>query len=207
MTIVEYNNNVDILVEFENGYKTKSSYREFKNGSVPNLYDKTVYGIGYIGEGDYKIKDENNKMTPQYQCWSNIFKRCYDKTQLIKYPTYQGCEVYEKWHCFQTFAKWFDENYYECNDEVMCLDKDILYKGNKIYSPYTCVFVPNRINVLFTKSDSARGDYPIGVSYYKITRKFQARCNIVNENKSCEHLGYFYTPEEAFYDGYKPFKE
>ena len=45
----------------------------------------------------------------------------------------------------------------------MCLDKDILIKGNKIYSPNTCLIVPERINTLFIKCDNSRGEYPIGV--------------------------------------------
>ena len=43
------------------------------------------------------------------------------------------------------------------------LDKDILVKGNKIYSPDTCCFVPKEVNTVFTKRQSKRGDYPIGV--------------------------------------------
>jgi hypothetical protein len=51
----------------------------------------------------------------------------------------------------------------------MALDKDILYKGNKIYSPDTCVFVPQEINALFVKNDANRGDLPIGV-FYTLTK-------------------------------------
>ena len=49
----------------------------------------------------------------------------------------------------------------------MCLDKDILYKGNKEYAPDKCIFVPERINKLFLKNDADRGDLPIGVTYHK----------------------------------------
>ena len=45
----------------------------------------------------------------------------------------------------------------------MAIDKDILYKGNKIYCPEKCIFVPFSINSLFTKRQNRRGDYPIGV--------------------------------------------
>lgn len=91
----------------------------------------------------------------------------------------------------------------------MDLDKDILNKGNKIYSPENCIFVPERINTLFTKRDKLRGEYAIGVSYYKYNRKFLVRCNIYNfeENKSKGiHLGYYDTPQQAF-EVYKQFKE
>ena len=89
----------------------------------------------------------------------------------------------------------------------MCLDKDILFKGNKIYSPDTCVFVPNRINNLFTKRQNDRGEYPIGVYYHK--SKFNPQCSIYadfNKKYKQKHLGTFDTPEEAFHK-YKKFKE
>ena len=54
-----------------------------------------------------------------------------------------------------------DDNYYEINDEVMCLDKDILFKNNKIYSNNTCIFVPQFINTLFCKRQNDRGEYQI----------------------------------------------
>ena len=77
----------------------------------------------------------------------------------------------------------------------MNLDKDILIKGNKIYSPETCIFVPKNINLLFVKSDAKRGDYPIGVNYNKRSGKFVARCG---EYGKRVNLGTFRTPEEAF---------
>lgn len=39
----------------------------------------------------------------------------------------------------------------------MHLDKDILYPGNKVYSPYTCLLVPQYINVLFINKTNERG--------------------------------------------------
>ena len=97
----------------------------------------------------------------------SMLKRCYDEEYHKKEPTYIDCEVCEEWLNYQNFAKWFYKNYYEISNEKMCLDKDILIKGNKIYSPQTCIFVPNRINNLFVKSNNTRGEYPIGISYHK----------------------------------------
>ena len=85
----------------------------------------------------------------------------------------------------------------------MSLDKDILIKGNKIYSPDTCIFVPQNINLLFVKCDSTRGEYPIGVSYNKSRKKFRSRCRV---NGKEVVIGYYDTTEEAFL-AYKEFKE
>ena len=91
----------------------------------------------------------------------------------------------------------------------MHLDKDILYKGNKIYSPSTCIFVPNRINTLFTKSNLTRGKYPIGVNIDNKTHKFRARCSIfdnINKKVIRVTLGSYNNEIEAF-QCYKRFKE
>jgi len=83
------------------------------------------------------------------------------------------------------------------------LDKDILQKGNKLYSKDTCYFVPAEVNQLLVKSDKARGEYPVGVNFDKRDIKFRAQLRI---NGKTKHLGYFNTPEEAFF-AYKPAKE
>ena len=74
------------------------------------------------------------------------------------------------------------------------LDKDILIKGNKVYSPETCCFVPQEINCLFTNCKSVRGKYPIGVTK-TVNGKYKAR---INKNGDRIDLGLFDTPEEAF---------
>ena len=84
-----------------------------------------------------------------------------------------------------------------------CLDKDILFTGNKLYSEDTCVFVPREINSFFNEHGNARGEYHLGVCFHKASGKFQARCAV---NGKRQHLGLFNTPEEAF-TVYKPFKE
>lgn len=167
---------------------------------------KKVYNIGYLGQGKYKSR-ENGKSTKAYEVWKKMLQRCYDPYYINKYPSYIDCYVCDEWLCFQNFAKWFYKHYYECSGEKMCLDKDILIKGNKIYSPNTCVFVPERINTLFVKCNKTRGEYPIGVNFKKKINKFQARCSVLkdNENKSI-YLGVYPTVNEAFL-AYKQYKE
>lgn len=87
----------------------------------------------------------------------------------------------------------------------MHLDKDILVKGNKIYSPETAIFVPERINELFSKrnkNNNHNKNLPVGVTLTK-SNKFRARCNRKNGSV---HLGCFDSKEEAF-EAYKQFKE
>lgn len=207
MKIIEYINSHNITVEFENGYKTTAIYQQFKKGSLKSPYCTTLYDIGYLGEGKYKVWDGENT-TIQYDYWNGILHRCYCEKYHNKYPTYKDVTCCKEWHNFQTFADWFDKNYYEVETgETMHLDKDILHKGNKIYSPDTCIFVPKRINMLFCKCDSKRGKYPIGVYWNKRRKKYIAQCSIIiNDKYKRKHIGAFDSVNEAFKE-YKIFKE
>lgn len=201
MTVIAYRNHKDIDVQFEDGtIVTNREYGDFKKGSIKNPNYASIYNIGYIGQGNYNYKDNKDS----YEAWRGMIRRCYDSQSLSKNPTYIGCTVCEEWHNFQNFAEWYYDNYYETPNQRMHLDKDILYKGNKIYSPDTCVFVPQCINSLFTKRDTKRGASPIGVSYHKRINKYQSYCNDGSGHEV--YLGYYDTPEEAF-EVYKQYKE
>lgn len=211
MVILQYRLYKDIDIYFPEYKYTKmgASYKEFKNGRVACPYEPRTFGIGYLGEGKYKTKNKKSKKTKYYITWESMLERCYNKSTQEKRPTYKGCTVCVEWLNFQNFAKWYEENYYEIPGEIMCLDKDILHKGNKIYSPDTCVFVPNGINTLFTKSNSIRGELPIGVSNYTLNDNFKyvARCGMMkNGKKNMKHLGLFNDEKDAF-NAYKIFKE
>jgi hypothetical protein len=204
MEIVKYNNVKDIWIKFlENGNLVHTGYTAFLRGGVKNSYDKTVYGVGFLGVGIYRMK-ENGITTPQYSCWQDMLTRCYSKKCQEINSSYQECAVAEEWHNFQNFAKWYDQNYYEIKGERIHLDKDILVKGNKVYSQDTCVFVPQRINNLIVKSDSTRGEYPIGVHFEKQTNKFKTQCR--DGKCNTKNLGRYDTLEKAF-QAYKTFKE
>lgn len=210
MIIINYRKCKDIDVCFPkyNWMAKNVRYDHFKDGKIKCPYEKRYYNKGYLGEGKYKIL-ENGKLTKCYKTWNHMLQRCFDEKCQIKRPTYKGCTVCDEWLNFQVFAEWYYKNYYEIEGEIMHLDKDILVKGNKIYSAENCIFIPERINTLFTKCDKARGKYPIGVSHYKQHNKYSSNCHVYNfkENKSKQiHLGYYNTPEEAF-KVYKQFKE
>lgn len=203
MIITRYGNYNDIDVYFpEYDWScTHRTYSNFKKGSIKCKYERRYYGHGYIGDGIAPL-DAKNK-TP-FKIWLNLLKRCYDYKLYEKQPTYVNCTMCDEWHNYNTFYKWYEENYYEIPGERMCLDKDILIKGNKVYSSESCVFTPQSINNLFLKREAGRGEYPIGVSYNKTNGKFRVSCN--NEYKESVDLGSFNNPIDAFNE-YKRFKE
>ena len=205
MIIVEYAGADDITIEFQDTYKykTKVQYQKFIEGSVRNPYDKSVYGVGYFDVGSY-TSISKERMSFEYMQWSNMLQRCYDKNYQRNFQSYVGCSVVEEWHSFQNFAKWCTENYYQADNKRMELDKDILIKGNKIYSPETCVFVPGEINRLLINKKSVRGEYPVGVHLHKKNQNFISRYSM-GEGRIF-HIGSYNTPEEAF-KAYKLFKE
>ena len=135
---------------------------------------------------------ETLKTSVAYSYWHSMIRRCYSKKDQLKNPTYSICTVCKEWQCYENFKKWFDENYYEIPNERMCLDKDVLIKNNKEYSPQNCAFVPTEINGLFTKRQNDRGNYPIGVTYHKRKSVYVARCSIGNGKR--KHLSGFQAP-------------
>lgn len=143
------------------------------------------------------------KKTDEYEIYHSMLQRCYDPKLHERHSTYKDCTVEEYLLNFQHMGEWIEENYYEVPGEVMCLDKDILYKGNKVYSRETCIFVPERINTLFTKRDNDRGDCPVGVEL-RPSGNYRARCH--NAYGKLIHLGTYSTKEEAF-NAYKKYKE
>lgn len=185
------------LVKFENtGTIVESTICNIKNGRVKDFNSPEIFGIGYIGcfRNNERISKDR-----AYTVWRNMLMRCYDEKTHIKYPTYKDCIVCNEWHNYSNFKQWFDENY----KEGYCLDKDILFKGNKVYSPETCCFVPNEINVILTKRQNCRGKLPIGVRYSDSRLRYKVQFTKASDKT---YIGYFSTPEEAF-EAYKKAKE
>ena len=165
---------------------------------------RLVFGVG-INDADYvtqvmetisyidgKQKQKLVWVCPFYRKWSDMLGRCYSQKCQVKYPTYQGCYVTKEWLTFSTFRVWMAQQNWEGRE----LDKDILFPGNKVYSPDTCVFVDQKVNSFILENTASRGEWPIGVDFHKPCGKFQARCWSVTTGKR-EYLGLFKTPEEA----------
>lgn len=191
MQIIRYKSADDITIKFldEHGYERDSTYLNFTIGKIRNPYDRTVKEMGYLGVGKYKVQYPDRKVnTVEYMAWKNMLERCYMTKYADLHPSYYGiCEVCDEWHDLQNFAKWHEENAYECEGRLH-LDKDIKYPGNTLYSPDTCLLVPQRINMLFMNKGNDRG-LPNGIT--KVKNGYSARYNT-------QKLGVYTTLEEAF---------
>lgn len=199
MIITEYFDNGNVTVVFDGNVVVKGLRLQcVRNGRVKNPQSKSVLGIGIGGSSHCNNHDEKYKTCDSV--WQSIFKRCY--TERKSYDAYNGCIICEEWKSKNNFRKWWIENIYEC-DKTLSLDKDILIKNNKVYSPERCMIVPLRINVMFARKSKVR-DLPIGVRYSGLNR-FSSTL-VTKENKNGIHLGNYKTPEEAF-NAYKNAKE
>lgn len=86
---------------------------------------------------------------------SRLHERCKSKS------SYSDCSVCHDWLFFDRFYEWVKENYYEIEGEVMCIDKDLMVEGNTIYSPETCCFLPNSINIalMYSRNNNTNKGY------------------------------------------------
>lgn len=161
---------------------------------------RLFYGVGVNDKKYPSTKD--GKLTKEYKYWHGMLARCYSQKKQINQPTYIGCEVSENFKSYSYFHEWCQEQI-GFNLDEWDLDKDLLIKGNKIYSEDNCVFLPRIINGALIKNNSARGEFPIGVYFEKRNNKFMVRFRV---NGSLKTIGYFGTVDLAF-QAYKNNKE
>lgn len=204
MKIIEYTTCDNIKVMFkETGNVITSTYSHFKNGSIKDkrFNNANENKCSYIGNTTMKDKDGNIKKS--YSVWRGMLKRCRGNCFKEKQSSYQNCYVCDDWLCYENFEKWYNDNYYEVDSEQMCVDKDILIKNNKVYSPDTCMIVPERINSMFKhRRIDKKSSYPIGVTYVEDKKLFVSEVKSGNKRITTYHK----TPDSAFY-AYKIKKE
>ena len=158
---------------------------------------KLVYGVGINDAGYIVIPKVNgkNKHCKVYANWNGMLRRCYCEKYHLRYPTYKGCTVAPVWHRFSNFKAWHDQQAYT---QGMHLDKDIIYPGNKVYGPDTCVYVSSNLNKLLNKGSARRGKYPIGVvKQADISDKGRPFMSRIKINSKYILVGCYHTQEEA----------
>ena len=204
--ILKYNDSKNVEIRFlKTGFETTAILGNIRNGKVKDPYSPSVFGVGITG-AKY-LASINGRNAKGYALWQNMLERCYNDTLKKKRPTYEGCEASENFKSFEYFYEWCNKQIGFGNDgngNPFQLDKDLLIKGNKVYSEDSCVFIPKEINSLLTKSTTSRGKHLIGVYWHNASKSFIA---MVNKNKGGqEYLGSFKTEIEAF-NAYKVAKE
>lgn len=193
--VIGYNNARDVDVRFLlTGYVKNTTASALRKGNVKDPLFPSVFGVGYIGighhtSGDVLKKSRHNKC---HETWLNMMYRCYQPTCEM-YEAYggRGVTVCEEWHNFQNFADFYYKNY----KDGWKLDKDVLNKGNLVYSEENCCFLPEEINALFISRRSDRGKYPIGVYYNQGKGYFVAQVMVAGGKRKSKS---FKNPEDAF---------
>lgn len=191
-TVVEVISAKEIYIVHNDRHKHKARVRadQVMSGNIRNPFYPTLYGVGYMGVGKHKSKIKGANVL-HYSVWTGAMCRCYCPVRLSKRPSYEGCTLSDDFLCYQNFAEWYTthESYglgYE-------LDKDLLVKGNRIYSAETCTMIPREIN-LAVKTDRVKvSNLPVGVFKTK-SGSYTAGTRSKGKNF---HIGTFKTPEEA----------
>lgn len=166
---------------------------------------KLVCGVGLNDLTTHRIYTDGAPEY-EYQLWHSMLVRCYSTKSLSRKPTYQKCQVSSELLVYSEFKEFIRGlvgfGMRDGEGRRYQLDKDILGDGS-LYSKDTICFVPQQINKFLTKSDKARGEYPVGVSLDKRWGKYGSQISFMKKSR---YLGYFSTPEEAFF-AYKTAKE
>lgn len=202
--VIEVKSANDIVVKF----KSTGNFKSFRqqpllNGNFKNPLMRSVYGVGYIGEGPYTYSNTGII----YKRWQSMLQRCYDKEFQKKHPTYIGCEVVDEWHNLQNFTRWFLSRVNYKESLKLELDKDLLQKGNRIYGPNTCTLLIREINLLISTNKAKRGKLPIGVIWHKRDQEYRAQMTSTLDGvRKNIHITSSSDPDVCF-NAYKNYKE
>ncbi len=200
--ILKYNDKTNVEIQFlKTGYEMVARLHNIRSGEVKDPYLPSVFGVGVLG-AKYSTR-VNGVRTKEYMLWCSMLQRCYSDVLKKKQPTYIGCEVSENFKSYEYFYEWCHKQI-GFGNQGWHLDKDLLVKGNKVYSEDSCIFIPSEINTLLIKRAASRGEHLIGVYWHSKNKAFVAQ---VSKNKGgSAYLGYFKTELEAF-NAYKTAKE
>ena len=192
--IVNYISSTYVEIEFIlSKFKHHGTLRNVLKGEVKDFTQPTICGVGMV--------DKQTVDNRVYKVWVSMLERCYSRKYKSIYPTYEYCVASEYFKYYSNFEQW-------CYKQVgfgnkgWHLDKDLLVKGNKIYSEDTCVFLPKEINLIFGNKTKIRM-YKTGVGFDKRCGKYSVRIH-THKGRLC--FGGYTTESEA-YDKYVEEKE
>lgn len=167
-----------------------------------------IYGVG-INDADYvvstadsttvngKRKFYNFRRCPYYTVWLEMLRRGHSDKEKSRHGSYKDVTVCKEWHLFSNFKAWMEQQDWEGKQ----LDKDILIRGNRVYSPEACCFVPSQINCCLLDSKGSRGEYPLGVCLItgaeNRVNRYKSEGAILQGKRNRVHIGVFPTPQKA----------
>lgn len=164
------------------------NHPDFKNNKGLWVRTKKIIRSDNIAEVQHSRSSE---------IWSSIVRRTNKEGSYQKQnPTYTCSE--NNFQSYQDFASWCQtkEDYWKIDDNGRWwqLDKDLLIRGNKIYSPSTCIFVPQAVNTCYSNVEPDEGGLQ-GVRLDIKTQKYVARCCV--EGSTSRHIAYYITAQDA----------
>lgn len=195
--IIKYNKAHDVVVEFENGYVGSFQLRKILNGNVRNPYHENFKLVG-VGVCDISTKG----LERLHNVWSGVV---YRTTGRVETTTYKDAKICDSWLVFSNFVKDLEGmvGFKHGNDFDWHLDKDLLIKGNKLYSKETCCLVPREVNNLLINSKKDCSISKQGVHWSNSKNRFVAQ---LSTSEGRKFLGHF-KDEQSAYDAYKKAKE
>ena len=204
VVVLQYENSKNVKVKFlDTGNIVTTCVSHLNAGLIKDKQRPSVCGVGICDI----LCSRGGESTKEYVHWAEMLNRCYSKARKRTARSYSSCEVSETFKYLSKFSKWCNEqigfNFKDDKGKPFQLDKDILIKGNKIYSEETCAFVPQEVNLLFVNCSKTRGDSAIGTCYSKAHKKYLSK---IRKCGKLMHLGHFDSEIEAFL-AYKEAKE
>lgn len=192
--IIYYGSVEDVLIRFHNtGYVTKSGMQRIRAGGVVDKLAPTSYGVGYFGENPLAVCQVDGKKSKEYVLWQSMMQRCYSSVRHDASPNYIGCSVSDYFKSFGNFYDWC-QSQDGFKLDGWALDKDLLFKGNTMYSEDNCVFLPSHINTFLVKPPKPNKTGYIGVSYVEKDKRYKA---VISKYGKQMPSKYFKTAEEA----------
>ena len=149
--VIEYKNSCNMTIKFADKYGAEKHTKlsNCRNGSVKNPYHPSVYGVGCLGEGNFKTG------TREYDLWKHMLQRCYSEKYQQRKPTYVGTTVCDRWLIYANFLEDLPliegyELWLNNPNQGIALDKDTKQQGveDKVYSLETVRFITRYENTM-----------------------------------------------------------
>lgn len=175
--------------------------------------DRGVLHISELGRQQEYVPYITLKSNVAYKIWNGIYNRCYRTIECNSGACYEPSTMRDQWlNDKETFAEWYNANYYDCEGESMVVDKDLLFPGNKEYASDKCCILPQTLNIMLSNCKKhynpkckTASDLPLGVRYSTSIKKYYGEITPYGHDEVIR-LSYWDTPEEAFAE-YKKIKQ